>query len=230
MEILLVRHGQPRWTHDGVAYNDPPLTDLGHQQAERMAERVVALGRVDEVCTSPMLRAQETAAPLLERLGIEPAVHGWLREIGLPDDWDGAPIDRIRSTFAAGRSRPREQWWDPVAPGAEAFRDFHRRVHAGTADLLDHLGIAPHPDDPEAVWAVPEADERRVVIVAHAGTNSLVLGRLLGLSPEPWEWERFRSAHASVSMVGTVDIGPGTIFSIHRFSGVGHLADLDVTY
>jgi broad specificity phosphatase PhoE len=42
---------------------------------------------------------------------------------------------------------------------------------------------------------------RRLLLVAHAGTNSVVLGHLLGLSPEPWEWERFASAHASITVL-----------------------------
>ena len=40
MEIVLVRHGQPEWVRDGRNVVDPPLTELGHRQAEAMAERL----------------------------------------------------------------------------------------------------------------------------------------------------------------------------------------------
>jgi broad specificity phosphatase PhoE len=228
MEIVLVRHGQPAWSEDGIAYNDPPLTDLGRQQADRMAERLAAMGPVDHFLVSPMVRARETAAPLADRLGRDPQVLSWLREIGLPPDWDGAPIDRIAEVFRASRTRDREQWWEPVAPGAESFHTFHQRVTRGTELALGEVGVVPHPRDPEAVWDVRE-DPGRVVVVAHAGTNSAILGRLLGLEPRPWEWERFASRHASVTILSTTEIGPGWIFALDRFSGVGHLDGLDVT-
>ena len=52
-------------------------------------------------------------------------------------------------------------------------------------------------DDP-ALWRMAEPD-RHVVIVAHGGTNAVVIGYLLGIQPVPWEWERFVSYHASAS-------------------------------
>lgn len=229
MEIVLVRHGQPAWSVDGVAYNDPGLTDLGHEQAARMAERVANMGDIDHFLVSPMVRARETAAPLARLLDREPTVLSWLREIGLPPDWDGAPIDRIAEVFRKQRGRDREQWWEPVAPGAEPFSSFHRRVSRGTELALREVGVEPHPRDPEAVWDVQDPDPGRIVVVAHAGTNSAILGRLLGLEPRPWEWERFASRHASVSFLSTTEIGPGWIFALDRFSGVGHLDGLEVT-
>jgi broad specificity phosphatase PhoE len=66
-------------------------------------------------------------------------------------------------------------------------------------------------------------------MVAHAGTNSLVLGALLGLEPEPWEWERFASDHASVTLLRTTAIAGGHIFGLQRFSDVEHLPDDLVT-
>jgi broad specificity phosphatase PhoE len=229
MEIILIRHGQPAWSDGTVAFNDPGLTDLGHAQAQRMAERVADMGAVDHFLVSPMVRARETARPLAERLGQEPLSLPWLREIGLPPDWDGAPIDRIATAFRESRRRDREEWWEPVAPGAEPFGQFHRRVVRGLDTYLARLRVEPHRRDPEAVWHIPE-DAGRLVIVAHAGTNSAILGRLLGIEPRPWEWERFHSVHASVTILSTTEIGPGWIFALDRFSGTGHLAGLDITH
>lgn len=228
MEIVLVRHGQPAWSDGTTAFNDPGLTPLGHQQAERMAQRVAALAPFDHVAVSPMVRARETAAPLVDRLGVRPRTLDWLREIELPPDWDGAPIDLISQAFRDSRTRDREQWWEPIAPGAESFRDFHERVTDGLDAALAELGVIPHPRDPSAVWEVPDT-VGRVAVVAHAGTNSVILNRLLGIDPTPWEWERFASVHASVTLLSTTRIGPGWIFALDRFSGVGHLDGLDIT-
>ncbi|MED6337342.1 MAG: histidine phosphatase family protein, partial [Actinomycetota bacterium] len=62
MEIVLVRHGQPEWVKGGLNVVDPPLTDLGHRQAERLAD-VLEGESFDEILVSPLTRARQTAAP-----------------------------------------------------------------------------------------------------------------------------------------------------------------------
>ena len=37
MEIVLIRHGEPEWVRDGLNVVDPPLTERGIRQAERVA-------------------------------------------------------------------------------------------------------------------------------------------------------------------------------------------------
>ena len=34
MELIFVRHGEPAWSKDGMAVDNPPLTERGNQQAE----------------------------------------------------------------------------------------------------------------------------------------------------------------------------------------------------
>ena len=68
MQIVLIRHGQPEWVRDGLNVVDPLLTELGHEQAARAAEALVG-EEFDEIVVSPLRRARETAAPLLERQG-----------------------------------------------------------------------------------------------------------------------------------------------------------------
>ena len=65
---MLIRHGQPEWVRDGLNVVDPPLTELGHRQASALAP-VMAAQELDEVLVSPLLRARQTAAPVLEALG-----------------------------------------------------------------------------------------------------------------------------------------------------------------
>ena len=63
-----MRHGQPEWVRDGLNIVDPPLTELGHRQAAALAAAMTNEA-LDEVLVSPLLRARETAAPVLEALG-----------------------------------------------------------------------------------------------------------------------------------------------------------------
>ena len=68
MDIFLVRHGEAAASW-GQA-RDPGLSELGRQQARRTAtELALILPPKVQLISSPLLRAQETAAPLSEILG-----------------------------------------------------------------------------------------------------------------------------------------------------------------
>lgn len=104
-DIWLVRHGEAAasWGE----HTDPGLSDLGHQQAEAVAEEllpVVPAGT--RILSSPKARALETAQPLADRLGCaietDPAFievkapvpleqrQAWLRQF-MGQSWDEQP-------------------------------------------------------------------------------------------------------------------------------------------
>lgn len=218
MELVLLRHAQPAWVHDGASQVDPGLTDLGREQAERAARRL-ADERFDHVLVSTARRAQETVRPLQAHLGATPVTDRvWMHEIYLPRSFADTPAEEVGHVLRQARDRPRDEWWDGL-PGGESFRDFHERVTTGLRAELAGFDVRRRDD---GLWDVPETD-LRVLLVAHAGTNSLVLGALLGLEPEPWEWERFASDHASITLLSTTMIAGGHIFGLQRFSDVEHL-------
>lgn len=232
MELILVRHGQPRWVVDGRNQNDPELTELGHAQAACVATRLAdvevdpADGPVDHLVVSPARRAQETCAPVASSLTLEPAVHPWLLELGMPDEWDDGPIEVVEAAFAEQRGRPRADWWAGI-PGAEPLDDFHDRVADGVNALLGDLGVTPSRD--RNLWEVdPEAPER-IVAVAHAGTNSAVIAHLLGVEREPWEWERFAMGHASVAVLSTQPLAGAHIWSLRALGDAAHIPRPDRT-
>lgn len=71
--ILLVRHGQSEWNAAGrwQGQADPPLSDLGREQAYRASRR---LGTVDLIACSDLQRATDTAMILSDMLGVGPVV------------------------------------------------------------------------------------------------------------------------------------------------------------
>ena len=71
---------------------NPPLTDRGRAQAERLA-RVLAKESFDEVLVSPLLRARQTAAPILEAMGRDELIDDWLEEIR-DTMWHGTPAEK----------------------------------------------------------------------------------------------------------------------------------------
>lgn len=65
--------------------------------------------------------------------------------------------------------------------------------------------------------------DTKIALVAHAGTGSVVLCHLLGLTPTPWEWERFVIGHASVNRIQSLELGDGVTFVLTRLSDNEHL-------
>ena len=63
MRIILIRHGDPNYEKDC-------LTELGHKQAAVAAQRLLKEG-IDEIYSSPLGRARQTAAHFSEASGIK---------------------------------------------------------------------------------------------------------------------------------------------------------------
>lgn len=224
MELLLIRHGQPEWVRDGLNVVDPPLTELGHRQAQALAE-VMAGQELDEILVSPLLRARQTAAPMLAALGREEQIELWLEEIRDPK-WHGTPAERAAEAYRELRDRAPADRWRGLT-GGEDIREFVERIRLGAEKFLQERGV--HRMDGELpVWHIAEPG-RRIALVAHAGTNSIVICHLLGLEPTPWEWERMVLRHASISRLEAIPVGDLYTFSLTALSDVEHIPPADRT-
>lgn len=227
VEIVLVRHGEPEWVRDDLNVDNPPLTDRGRRQADRVAE-TLRDEHFDEIWVSPLLRAQQTVRPLAEERGLSLAsiTQDWLEEIRNPL-WHGTPRERADAAYAEERRRPAEGRWEGL-DGGERVRDFVDRIHTNAALFFEERGVLPVPHS-LPVWTMNES-ARRLLLVAHAGTNSVLIGHLLGLVTTPWEWERFVLGHASISRLTSYEIGDGHTFGLVKLSDVEHLDRGDRTF
>ena len=224
-EIVLLRHAEPEWVRSGLNVDDPPLTMRGGDQARLAAERLAA-ETFDEVLVSPLVRARQTAEPLLAATGRELVVEPWLEEIRNPV-WHGTPEERAAEAWRAEREKASHQRWTGL-DGGEPVNEFVDRINVGCSLFLEERGVT-RSDTDLPVWVTDAAfvTGRRTLLVAHAGTNSVTLCHLLGLAPTPWEWERFVIGHASVSTVRMLSLGDGVTFSVSKLSDNEHLpADL----
>lgn len=218
MEIVLIRHGQPEWVREGLNVVDPPLTDLGHRQAGRLADAIAA-ERFDEVLASPLRRARQTAAPLFDRLSRDERIDPWLEEIRDPG-WHGTPAEKAEQAYREMRGRPVDARWEGLE-GGESIREFTERIHIGAQLFLAERGVA-RIDHELPLWSIDEPG-RRIALVAHAGTNSVTIAHLLGLEPTPWEWDRFVLGHTSVSRLEALPVHGGFTFSLTSLSNLEHL-------
>ena len=131
-ELLLVRHGASADAVEGEAFElvegqgDPPLSEMGRHQAERVALRLVA-DPFDGIYVSTLRRTAETAAPLVERTGIHPVVDADLREVFL-GEWEGGHLrQKAVDRDPMFEQVLREERWD-VVPGAESREAFGGRL------------------------------------------------------------------------------------------------------
>jgi probable phosphoglycerate mutase len=227
IELFLVRHGQPEWEPGGLAVDDPGLSELGRRQAEQLVKWLGGQS-FDAMYRSPIRRTIETVAPLEEQLGWQFSERSWLAELGLPS-LAGSTAEEVQRFFEKARLRELEQWWNGL-PGGESFRHFHERVTAGVEGLLvDDHRLPIHEASSYRIWQRPEGCSR-ILIVAHAGTNAMIVSHLLGLAPVPWGWMRFHSAHTGVTRLYTAPVATGCVWVLAEFGSVVHLEGTPVTW
>ena len=109
----------------------------------------------------------------------------------------------------------------------ESIREFVGRIRQGATQFLLDRGVV-RSDVALPVWQIAQPGAR-IALVAHAGTNSVTIGHLLGLEPTPWEWDRFVLGHSSVSRVEALPLDDGFTFSLTKLSDLEHLDRTDRT-
>ena len=153
-------------------------------------------------------------------------IEAWLHEIREPN-WHGTPAELAAKAYEEERSRPAEERWEGVV-GGEPSRDFVERVRAGMTEFLGGPGVY-RAKQILPVWHIDAARPAASRSFAHAGANGVLLSLLLGLDPVPWEWDRFVTAHASITRLESMELADGHTFSLTKLSDVEHLAVEDRT-
>lgn len=142
--LLLVRHGaaavaplggEPIAILDG--FNDPPLAEVGREQAAAVGARLAA-DPPDRIFVSGLARTVETAAPLVEATGTPAVEVPELREVHL-GEWDHQYPHKMAGRDPLVERIEAEQRWD-VIPGAEPAADFNARVRAGIDQVIEMTG------------------------------------------------------------------------------------------
>jgi broad specificity phosphatase PhoE len=147
LRVFVVRHAQSRANLDArlsSAEPGPELTDLGHQQAQRVAEALVGRG-VERIYSSPLLRTMSTAGHIGNRLGLEVGILPDLREFGL-GDWEGRPgTDRDVVEHPVFASWLRRELLAERFQGGESAHEvedrFERALDRVRSDLADGSAV-----------------------------------------------------------------------------------------
>jgi len=174
--IVLARHGQTEANRDALLVGriDPPLTDLGMEQARRLAGALATSGAV-RVVASPLTRTVQTATVIAEVLGLPVETDERIIEMDY-GAWDGTPIADVPiEVWRAWRTDPEFR-----PPDGESLRDVSRRVGAAMGEWLT-------TDDP-------------IIAVTHVSPIKAALTWALG-APDRMTWRMFVEV-ASISRIG----------------------------
>ena len=191
---LLLRHGQTPLSVDKrfSGTGDARLTELGLRQAAAAAERLAGCGAT-AVVSSPLARAQQTAAHVAERLGLEVDVESGLAETDF-GDWEGYTFAEVRERWP----RELEAWLGSTAvapPFGESFDATTTRVRQARDRVLARHG------------------GQKVVLVSHVTPIKTLLR--IALEAPPSALYRMHLDLASLSEVQWYADGPAVVRSLN---------------
>lgn len=173
--ILLIRHAENEYLEKGRLAGRQPgvnLNEKGLQQSQVVAEKLKDT-LIQALYSSPLERAQETAAPIAAALGLEVIIREGLTEIDY-GEWQGRTI----------KSLARLKLWRMIQhrpslfrfPGGESFSEAQHRI---TQEIDEICTI----HDPKHIIAcVSHADPIKLAVAYYVGMpldsfQRLVIGR-----------------------------------------------------
>ncbi|MFE2830527.1 bifunctional RNase H/acid phosphatase [Streptomyces mirabilis] len=201
--FVLLRHGEtpltPQKRFSGSGGTDPSLSDVGREQAERVAAALAARGTVQAIVSSPLTRTRQTAAAVAARLGLDVAIEDGLRETDF-GAWEGLTFAEVQERYpedlktwlASPKAEP--------TGGGESFAATARRI-ATTRDKL----IASYAG-------------RTVLLVSHVTPIKSLVRLAIGAPPE--SLYRMELSAASLSAVAYYADGNA---SLRLFNDTSHL-------
>jgi probable phosphoglycerate mutase len=206
--LYLIRHGQSDFDSEEMLSTprgeqfDPPLSALGHEQAAKLAQRLLVMDAPAVVYSSTMRRTRETIAPYAAAAGVDVLEDADLIEANI-GEWERVSFRDILASDAGMLHRIRHQ--QPLwasAPGIEQLAPFRTRVSGAIEGILER-----HPDGD-------------VAVVCHGGVINAYLAPILGIDHEMF----FLPENTSLNSV-VVD---GDARRVRFLNDVLHLTDPDL--
>ncbi|WP_416755751.1 bifunctional RNase H/acid phosphatase [Streptomyces sp. FW42] len=201
--FVLLRHGEtpltPQKRFSGSGGSDPSLSDIGREQAGKVAAALARRGTVQAVVASPLARTRETARIVAARLGLDVAVEDGLRETDF-GAWEGLTFGEVRERYPEDL----DAWLaspdaEPTG-GGESFAATAARV----AEARDRL--------------LAEYRGRTVLLVTHVTPVKMMIRLALGAPPEAL----FRMELSAASLSAVAYYADGNA-SVRLFNDTSHL-------
>jgi probable phosphoglycerate mutase len=173
VEVILIRHAIPvrRELESGAA--DPELSEQGMRQAELLAQ-YLSSETLDAIYSSPMCRAQQTAAPLAKTFDLDVTLIDGVAEFDRHSEWY-VPVEELKAA-----NDPR---WHELVSGEwtathETEDEFISRVTSAIESIISNHG------------------SQRVAVVCHGGVINAYIASILGMgSKRGFFYPNYTSIH-----------------------------------
>jgi probable phosphomutase (TIGR03848 family) len=166
--LILLRHGRSAANAAGVLAGRTPgveLDEVGQTQAQKMVDRLAGVPLAEIVC-SPMVRCEQTVAPLAKDRGLTPVSEPELAEVDY-GSWTGAELKTLfkEPLWKVVQAHPSAA----VFPGGEGLAGMQARAVAAVRRHGAHIA-AEH--GPTAVWlACTHGDVIKAVLADALATH-----------------------------------------------------------
>jgi probable phosphoglycerate mutase len=141
--MVIARHGESEWNriHRYQGQVDAPLSELGVQQAHKLAERL-RNEQFQAIYSSPLQRCARTTEIIAQfHAGVATHTDAALMEIH-HGEWQGKYVDDIIAQYAAGLEEWRIHPMRSQMPAGESFSNVLKR----SLEFQERM-LAAHPDD-----------------------------------------------------------------------------------
>lgn len=197
MLLYIIRHGEPDYATDS-------LTENGVKQAKALSDRLCTHG-LDEIYTSPLGRAVQTAQPTCERLNLPYKTEEWMSENLAWNDF--STVDKngnhswsfgCQNTKLLGNGDPMRNDWDtnPVFSSCKSPAEGYQRVVNCSDEFIARMGYKRDGK----IYKVVAPNEKRIAAFCHHGFGTMWLSHLLSI-PVIIFWSSFDIDHSSVTLL-----------------------------
>lgn len=213
MLLYIVRHGIPDYATDS-------LTPDGQKQAEALARRLAPLG-LDEIYTSPLGRARQTAQPTCDALGLTATVEPWmsenvawhvfhgLRPDGTPNGW--AFWKKEAFLGCDERYEERDSFSSHLYADDELAREGAAALEAASREFLARQGYEWMGKGNG--YRITRENNKRIAAFCHQGFGLHWLSTLLQI-PYHIFTASFDISHTGISILNFADSGSGVAYPV----------------
>lgn len=224
MRLLIVRHGDPDYEIDG-------LTEKGKREATLLADRLQKED-ISAIYCSPLGRAQLTAAPTAERLGLPVITCDWLIEFNRNEN---------AMVFRPREGTRDECCWDVLPAAVEELPDLYHPTRWRNVPFIRSTGVPAAYDTvcrsldsflseygyvrKGNSYRVTRSHHETVALFCHFGVTAVLLSHLMNCPPYAI-WQHAVTLPSSVTTLYTEEREEGV--ASFRASSIGDLSHLYV--
>ena len=231
MFLYIVRHGHPYYSPVEM------LTETGHRQARALVPRLVQSG-ITKIYASPLRRAQETAQPTADALGLPITIEPWTSEnlawsrfTRVLEDGRKTWVWNVEDIGSFVRGDNHDAWdkWYEIEPMNTIVngKDGYAALQAESDEFIARHGYVREGNE----YKIVNPNDERIAVFCHQGFGLTWLSHLLRIPPNIF-WASFDITHTGVTVLEFSNRKCGyTVPKCLCFSDMSHIfADEDCDF